>query len=228
MDGTPAVCCSRLEEEYEGKTLCCGFWHQTQDEDEFLVDFVGASYYPTPEHFIKEARVQGISRRINGVPEGFVLGETTIVLGHPKAYDGEPGFFAAYKPERIEYIVKGDESEDDLQKMVERGFELVKVYELQDEQSTMFEFPDSNVCDTLQKHSLDSLRNTLMEKFPHEYDLVSKILEPAIDKSSTRGLAKKIYGYLTKDLGRPTSTAGLFKRYAEMRIAKHKSELKRQ
>ena len=35
--------------------------------------------------------------------------------------------FYVYKPERIEYIVKGDESEEELDKMEKRGISLVKL-----------------------------------------------------------------------------------------------------
>jgi len=38
-----------------------------------------------------------------------------------------PGLFGAYKPTHIEYIVKGDESEEDLGAMEERGVKLVRL-----------------------------------------------------------------------------------------------------
>mgnify|MGYP000412354738 CR=1 FL=1 len=46
---------------------------------------VGAGSYPSPEDFMREARVQGISKRIQHKPKNLVPGKTVVYLGHPKA-----------------------------------------------------------------------------------------------------------------------------------------------
>lgn len=97
--------------------------------------WVGEKYYRFPETFIAEANRMQISRRINAVPHGFVLGETWIFLAHVKAIfertGGQvtytPGIFRAYRPTGIEYVVKGDETDEALEKMVKRGITPVKI-----------------------------------------------------------------------------------------------------
>lgn len=46
---------------------------------------VGEQFYPTPKHFMEEARVQGVSKRIAQVPKHLVPGKTVIYLAHRKA-----------------------------------------------------------------------------------------------------------------------------------------------
>ncbi len=79
--------------------------------------WVGEMFYKTPRAFLKEAAEQGISRRIRSIPRDFKLGETCVWLAHRKAVEGvdmTPGVFYAFLPQRIEYIVKGDETEEKL------------------------------------------------------------------------------------------------------------------
>ena len=101
----------------------------------------GKSYYPTPESWLKEAREQGVSRRINAIPKGFMLGHSWVFMAHEKAVptadlfqrEGyEPGeitgaVYSVFKPEAIQYVVKGDEPEDELERMRERGITPVHV-----------------------------------------------------------------------------------------------------
>ncbi len=97
--------------------------------------WVGEKFYRFPESFIAEANRINISRRIKAVPQGFVLGETWVFLAHVKAIfnreDGKvtykPGIFRAYQPTGIEYVVKGDETDEALEKKIKRGITLVKV-----------------------------------------------------------------------------------------------------
>jgi hypothetical protein len=99
--------------------------------------WIGAAFYSTPESFMREARRMGISRRITAVPKGLEVGETWVLLAHrnvPELHaDGDddkvdaPGVFSAFKPERIEYVVKGDETEDELAALEKRGIEPVRV-----------------------------------------------------------------------------------------------------
>lgn len=94
--------------------------------------WVGEMYYPTWVDFAQEAATQGISRRIRSVPRGFVVGETWVLLGHRKAIrradgDWDPGIMHAFRPTGVEYVVRGDETEDDLSALRERGITPVQV-----------------------------------------------------------------------------------------------------
>lgn len=72
-------------------------------------------------------------------------GKTWILLAHPKAiseFTEDPknpviykkGIFSAFVPERIEYVVKGTESPDELENMAKRGITLVNVIRDKDAQ----------------------------------------------------------------------------------------------
>jgi len=105
--------------------------------------WVGEAYYKTPGHFNKEAAQMGISRRINQIPKGFVLGETWIALAHRKSITStdllatmvggkaevkqSPGIFHLFRPSRIEYIIKPGDSKRKLEALEKRGLTLVKV-----------------------------------------------------------------------------------------------------
>lgn len=103
--------------------------------------WVGGKFYETPADFCNEAAKQGISRRLSQVPKDLVIGETWVLLAHRKAIvtyqrteeNGEdiavysPGIFAAFKPDRLEYVVKGTESKEELARLEKRGFRLVNV-----------------------------------------------------------------------------------------------------
>lgn len=109
--------------------------------ERFGLLWVGEKFYKTPQEFRKEASAQGISRRISQVPREFKVGETWILLAHRNAIEKsiinkpndskEPEYiaaiFSAFLPERIEYVVKGDETEEELLAMEKRGLTLVKV-----------------------------------------------------------------------------------------------------
>ena len=98
--------------------------------------WVGEKYYSTPGEFTREANAMGVCRRIPAVPKDFVLGETWVALAHRKAMttigdtgDPEPmaGIFSVFLPQRIEYVVKDDDSQEDLERMEKRGITLVKI-----------------------------------------------------------------------------------------------------
>lgn len=88
--------------------------------------WIGTQFYPTPEHFMVEARHQGICRRITAVPRDFKAGETWVLLAHPKGatHPADPtaspplearqgaGIFYLWKPERIEKLVTETEARD--------------------------------------------------------------------------------------------------------------------
>jgi hypothetical protein len=73
------------------------------------------------------------------------VGETWVALAHRKAYpttfDLKPGekiewhaaIFHIFRPQRIEYVVKNDDSEEKLEQLEKRGISLVKVKRQQEE-----------------------------------------------------------------------------------------------
>lgn len=111
--------------------------------------WVGEKFYPTVEEFKREASVMGISRRISAIPRGFKVGETWVLLAHRKAIpkevdipaeeggvlpgiqltrtEWEPGIFFVFKPTAVEYVVKGDEAEEEIERLERRGVVPVKV-----------------------------------------------------------------------------------------------------
>ncbi len=111
--------------------------------------WIGEKYYPTTSHYITEAGQMGFSRRISQVPREFKLGEDVIALAHRKAIwsnglpesergkhgQFSPGIFLIFKPERIEYIVHNDGSDDPvkLERLVKRGITLIKVKKMDDD-----------------------------------------------------------------------------------------------
>jgi hypothetical protein len=105
--------------------------------------WVGQQFYKTPADFNAEAAKLGISRRIKAVPREFVLGKTWVGFAHVRACQGPipipeqmapawnvlkvPGLFRLFKPEAIEYVTTGAETEPELQAIVDRGITPVKV-----------------------------------------------------------------------------------------------------
>jgi hypothetical protein len=102
--------------------------------------WVGEKFYPTPADFNREAAEMGISHRITAIPKDFKLGKTWVFLSHRKAIslrieaeDGTkeekhyPDIFRIFKPQAVEYVVKGDETPEQLQKLIDWGITPVKV-----------------------------------------------------------------------------------------------------
>jgi hypothetical protein len=93
--------------------------------------WVGHQHYPTVADFNDEAEDLGISRRIKSMPRGYVAGHTWVWLAHihaiPTLKEWVPGVFRVFRPTALQYIVKGDESDEELQKMIDRGISPVKV-----------------------------------------------------------------------------------------------------
>jgi len=116
--------------------------------------WVGEKFYKTPEDFLKEGRDMGISKRIKTIPNDFKLGETYVLLAHPKAIrvdipiaeaDAEmkkdmeakgelvrtvykPGIFSVFKPARIEQLVQEKKAtKTAIKKLEKRGITPVVV-----------------------------------------------------------------------------------------------------
>lgn len=98
--------------------------------------WVGEQFYPELKDFTEEAARQGISRRISGVPRGFELGKTWIALAHRKAYKDAhaqtdekwvSAIFMVFQPTAIEYVTTGEEPDEVIRDLVNRGITPVKI-----------------------------------------------------------------------------------------------------
>ena len=93
--------------------------------------WIGGKFY-TPESFTAETVSLGICRRIAQIPKALILGETLVLLAHRNIEFGllqECGsaIFAAFIPRAIEYVVHGQETPAELERLVKQGCTLVKV-----------------------------------------------------------------------------------------------------
>lgn len=118
--------------------------------------WVGGGFY-TADEFVREAGEMGISRRITGVPRGFEIGETWVLLAHREALvigyqerdgvtvyaslqeavdagvEAEPlrgaGLLTAFRPTAVEYVCRDQDLEDEdfLETLRKRGIESVQV-----------------------------------------------------------------------------------------------------
>jgi hypothetical protein len=100
--------------------------------------WVGGIFYETPADFNAEAARMGVSRRINQVPKDFKLGETWVLLAHRKGIPNgalemgkepefTPAIFRVIRPDRIEVIVDGTESDEVIEGYLKRGLNPVLV-----------------------------------------------------------------------------------------------------
>jgi len=115
--------------------------------------WVGEQHYKTPQAFMEEAHRMGVSRRIKAVPKDFEVGTTWVLLGHRKAitracsegcgdeaqpdpdcpvcagsgWEHRPGVITAFLPVAVEYVITGEETEEELEALEARGLSLVQV-----------------------------------------------------------------------------------------------------
>lgn len=103
--------------------------HEPADRAGLL--WIGEQFYPTPLEWMTEAVSMGVSRRIKSVPRGFELGKHWIYVAHRKVWlsadEQAPAIFQVFCPSAIEYVVKGDETEEELAALEKRGLSLVRV-----------------------------------------------------------------------------------------------------
>jgi hypothetical protein len=102
--------------------FACPFCMATSEMGKAGLLWIGERFYPTTHHFIWEATELGISKRISQISRNFKVGETWILLAHPKAmeqtnWDGPtkkfiPGIFRIFRPSRIEKIITETQSKD--------------------------------------------------------------------------------------------------------------------
>lgn len=98
--------------------------------------WVGKMFYESPDVFCNEAAEMGISRRLAHVPKGLTFGKTWVALAHREAKwqvneKGETtwsmGIFSFFKPTHMEVIVDGTESDEVIERYLERHLTPVKV-----------------------------------------------------------------------------------------------------
>lgn len=108
--------------------------------------WIGEAHYPAPQEFMREALEMGVSRRIAAIPRGFRAG-TGVFLAHKKAVppsgdvlgeDGfTPGIFTFFRAQRIEYVVRGDETPDKIERLHDRGVQIVRVHPIRENQENL-------------------------------------------------------------------------------------------
>ena len=121
--------------------------------------WIGEKFYKTPLEFMREGKSMGFSRRIKALPRGFKVGETWVLLAHPKVIrtteviEGElieqrekwlPGIFTLWLPSRIERIMKESERDgEEAKKLIEQGITIVYVPDNDpDHQGSVYDKPE--------------------------------------------------------------------------------------
>lgn len=107
-----------------------------RQKEKALLLWCGENFYPTPESFLREATELGISRRVHAVPKTFKLGQIAVFIAHRKAISVTDednkvtyncGIICAFIPQRIEYVVKDNDTDRKLEGLTNKGVTLVKV-----------------------------------------------------------------------------------------------------
>ena len=119
---------------------CVGCYPFDGKVEIFGLIWIGTKFYPTAQSFSKEAAAMGVSRRIKSIPREFKLGETWVLLAHRYAIPAKskdesdiPGIFTAFKPTRIEYVIREDDSDEKLESLEKRGITLVNVFPIHEQ-----------------------------------------------------------------------------------------------
>lgn len=76
-----------------------------------LIMFVGHSFYPTADDYIKEALNLGCAKRIPMLPKDIVPGKSRCFLAHDNGKKGEGFIFGFFVISGIEVILDGEEAE---------------------------------------------------------------------------------------------------------------------
>lgn len=133
--------------------------------------WIGEKFYKTPADFDKESTEMGVSRRVKAVPRGFKVGETWVLLAHPKtiempcteceadglraeeceACDGKgyrflAGIFKVWRPQRIEKILPESKRDSkEAQELIEAGITPVFFPDNDpDHRGTVYDKPESD------------------------------------------------------------------------------------
>lgn len=136
LEADPTFCDKRYCEQCP---LC-----PVREEEAAGLLWCGKAFYKTPEDWIREANEQGVSRRIGVLPHGFEAGKAWVLIAHREAIQGvnedgkivmQPGSIHAFKPQAVEYVVRGNETEEELASMEKRGITPVRIEQIVDQQA---------------------------------------------------------------------------------------------
>lgn len=114
--------------------------------------WVGEKFYRTTDAFNREANTRGISKRIAQIPRELELGKTWVALAHPRAIrkidatdhmEYTAGVFRVFRPQTVEYIMIGTETQEQLTALEKRGITLISETADIDAQTEMG-FPTAN------------------------------------------------------------------------------------
>lgn len=113
--------------------------------------WIGEKFYD-PDEWMAESVERGVSRRIPAVPKDFVIGEHWVFAGHRRGitmictcksdpcpvckgvgWRMGPALIHAFRPDRIEYVVTGHETDAELERLVKRGVTPVRVIPVGDD-----------------------------------------------------------------------------------------------
>jgi len=94
--------------------------------------WVASTHYRTPDLFLYESRELGVSKRIPDVPDWFEIGTSVVLLAHCRVLDVgieglRKGIFAAFVPTRVEYVVRDDDTAENLPALIDHGITPVTV-----------------------------------------------------------------------------------------------------
>jgi hypothetical protein len=134
-----------------------------------ILIWIGEAFYKRPGDWLKECGEQGVSRRVNALPTGFVIGETWILCAHRKGIsarceectgsgvaEGEPceacegtgklytaAAFHAFRPSAVEYVCTGTETDEELEALRKRGITPVRVERVEEQPGQAMMFVDA-------------------------------------------------------------------------------------
>lgn len=97
--------------------ICNAKGYFTETERSGLL-WIGEKFYPTPEHFVKEAINMGVSRKISAIPHGFEVSKTWVFLAHIRGCQREkekpsPAIIHAFRPGKVDLVVEDLENPPD-------------------------------------------------------------------------------------------------------------------
>jgi hypothetical protein len=121
-----------------GLTFPCPLEEGLKEQRKAGLLWIGGIFYKHPEDWTAEAHRLGVSRRIARLPNDLEIGKTWVLVAHRDALpsdeignDGQPkmlpAIFHAFRPDRVEYVTRGDESDEEIERMRKRGITPVKV-----------------------------------------------------------------------------------------------------
>jgi len=176
-----------------------------------LLMWVGTSNYRTISDFVREAREQGVCKRINKVPNHLALGKSTLFLAHDEGISGDAVIFGYAVIDRVECLVAEGKELDPA--LAEKGVVAVSMLDVASE--------DERGCGVRDTEGALYLRGE-MKAFMHPVDY--NVLVEVTGKRF-RGM-KKVDGPAILDKESPRKTHPLKRQphYTGLEKAKRKSK----